>query len=135
MEYNPRGGRLVPQVVDTRSMPDCSFYLAGNCRNGNACPFKHDPSRVAVKVRPPLNNFALQPVAGPHPAASIACMKLTRCLAYAAPWRCGDSGAGHMHVLQQPHRLSAGQRLQISARCGAEPRAANILELKLSSLM
>ena len=32
-------------------MPDCDFYLAGSCLKGNACPFKHDPVRLATQVR------------------------------------------------------------------------------------
>ena len=70
MEYNPRGGRLAPQV-DTRSMPDCSFYLAGNCRNGNACPFKHDPSRLALQVRPPFTNRVLRTIVKPRRSACV----------------------------------------------------------------
>ena len=52
MEYDPRGGRAAPRV-DARYMPDCAFFLAGKCLRGHACPFKHDPSRLAAQVTIP----------------------------------------------------------------------------------
>ena len=48
MAYNPR-----PVLrSNTSSRPDCIFYLRGLCFKGDACPFKHDPYRLATQVTP-----------------------------------------------------------------------------------
>lgn len=37
---------------DTRKLTDCAYYLRGQCRNGDGCPFRHDPSKIgAVKAQ------------------------------------------------------------------------------------
>ena len=49
----PPGGFAPPSAFgapDTRMHTDCTYYLRGLCRNGDACPFRHDPVRRRART-------------------------------------------------------------------------------------
>ena len=54
-----------PAVVQRRPSPDprgdtaCHFWARGECRNGDACPYKHDPS---ARPRTPIIDYTTSPL-------------------------------------------------------------------------